>query len=101
MKKEDLYSVEIIGGSSRVPCFKSAVKEVFGLEPSTTLNTDEAAARGAALKCRVRKSFELLDKLKALNIVFKFKSTKFKFESIIFKFLLNLELTPGASSAFF
>ena len=53
LKKEDLYSIEIIGGSSRVPCFKSAVKEVFGLEPSTTLNTDEAAARGAALKCAI------------------------------------------------
>ena len=36
-----------------MPCFKDAVKAVFGLEPSTTLNTDEAAARGAALKCAI------------------------------------------------
>jgi len=53
LKKEDLYSIEIIGGASRMPCFKDAVKAVFGLEPSTTLNTDEAAARGAALKCAI------------------------------------------------
>ncbi|CAG5086615.1 Oidioi.mRNA.OKI2018_I69.PAR.g11284.t1.cds [Oikopleura dioica] len=53
LKKEDLYSVEIIGGASRMPCFKDAVKAVFGLDPSTTLNTDEAAARGAALKCAI------------------------------------------------
>merc|ERR1711937_1034297 len=36
-----------------MPCFKSAVQATFGLEPSTTLNTDEAASRGAALKCAI------------------------------------------------
>jgi molecular chaperone DnaK (HSP70) len=30
-----------------------AAKEVYGIEPSTTLNTDEAACRGAALKCAI------------------------------------------------
>ena len=53
LKKEDLYAVEIVGGATRMPCFKEAVKAVFGLESSTTLNTDEAAARGAALKCAI------------------------------------------------
>jgi len=53
LKNEDFYSVEIIGGASRMPCFKQAVKDVFNLEPSTTLNTDEAACRGAALKCAI------------------------------------------------
>merc|ERR1711990_816789 len=53
IKKEDLYSVEIVGGASRMPCFKSAVQSVFGLEPSTTLNTDEASCRGGALKCAI------------------------------------------------
>jgi molecular chaperone DnaK (HSP70) len=36
-----------------MPCFKSACQATFGLEPSTTLNTDEAASRGAALKCAI------------------------------------------------
>merc|ERR1711990_1032355 len=53
LKKEDLYSVEIVGGATRMPCFKSACQATFGLEPSTTLNTDEAASRGAALKCAI------------------------------------------------
>jgi molecular chaperone DnaK (HSP70) len=53
LKKEELYSVEVMGGASRMPCFKQAVKEVFNMEPSTTLNTDEAACRGAALKCAI------------------------------------------------
>ena len=53
LKKEELYSVEVMGGASRMPCFKQAVKDVFNMEPSTTLNTDEAACRGAALKCAI------------------------------------------------
>ena len=31
----------------------SNIKAVFGLDVSTTLNTDEAAARGASLKCAI------------------------------------------------
>lgn len=46
-----VFAVEIVGGSSRVPAFKRIVKDVFGLEPSTTLNTDEAVARGCVLHC--------------------------------------------------
>jgi len=53
LKKEELYSVEIVGGASRMPSFKLAVQSVFGHEPSTTLNTDEAACRGGALKCAI------------------------------------------------
>ena len=53
LKKEDLYAVEIVGGATRMPCFKEAVKAVFGLDVSTTLNTDEAACRGGALKCAI------------------------------------------------
>lgn len=46
-----ISSVEIFGGSSRIPSIKQMVKTVFGLEPSTTLNADEAVARGCALQC--------------------------------------------------
>ena len=42
-----------MGGSTRVPAVKQAVKHVFGKEPSTTLNTDEAVARGCALQCAI------------------------------------------------
>lgn len=48
---EDIDSVEIVGGSSRVPAVKALVKKVFGREPSTTLNQDEAVSRGCALQC--------------------------------------------------
>jgi molecular chaperone DnaK (HSP70) len=50
LKPEDVYAVEIIGGCSRIPAIKSLVKAIFGEEPSTTLNADEAVARGCALQ---------------------------------------------------
>ena len=54
LKVEDIYSVEIVGGSTRVSAIKNTVNSVFGKEASTTLNTDEAVARGLALQvCRI------------------------------------------------
>lgn len=51
LKVEDIHSVEIVGGSSRVPAIKRLVEEVFGRPISTTLNQDEAVSRGCALQC--------------------------------------------------
>lgn len=50
LKPNDVYSVEVLGGASRIPAFKRAVMQVFSKEPSTTLNADEAVARGCALQ---------------------------------------------------
>ncbi|KAK3607630.1 hypothetical protein CHS0354_010679 [Potamilus streckersoni] len=50
---DEIYSVEIIGGSSRIPALKDLVTKVFGKEPSTTLNADEAIARGCALQSAI------------------------------------------------
>ncbi|XP_046748462.1 97 kDa heat shock protein isoform X2 [Diprion similis] len=51
LKLEDIHSVEIAGGSSRVPAIKRLIEEVFGRGTSTTLNQDESVARGCALQC--------------------------------------------------
>ncbi|GIY22192.1 heat shock 70 kDa protein 4L [Caerostris darwini] len=51
LKPGDIDSVQVVGGSSRIPAFKSLIQKVFGKEPSTTLNQDEAVARGCALQC--------------------------------------------------
>lgn len=50
LSTSDIAAVEIVGGSSRVPSVKNSVQKVFGQEPSTTLNADEAVARGCALQ---------------------------------------------------
>lgn len=53
LSTDDIYAVEVVGGSSRVPCIKDLVTKVFGKEPSTTLNADEAVSRGCALQCAI------------------------------------------------
>ena len=50
---EDIHSVEIVGGSSRIPAVKSLIEQIFGKSANTTLNQDEAVARGAALQCAI------------------------------------------------
>ena len=51
LKIDDIYAVEIVGGSSRVPAIKQLIEQVFQKVPSTTLNQDEAVSRGCALQC--------------------------------------------------
>jgi heat shock protein 4 len=53
LSKDDIYSVEVVGGSCRIPAVKELVKKVFNREASTTLNGDEAVARGCALQCAI------------------------------------------------
>ncbi|KAM4727422.1 heat shock 70 kDa protein 4a isoform 2-T2 [Anableps anableps] len=53
LKKEDIYAVEIVGGATRIPAIKERISKVFGKELSTTLNADEAVARGCALQCAI------------------------------------------------
>uniref|UniRef100_A0A8C9X3Z6 Heat shock protein 4b n=1 Tax=Sander lucioperca TaxID=283035 RepID=A0A8C9X3Z6_SANLU len=53
LKKEDIYAVEIVGGASRIPSVKERISKFFGKELNTTLNADEAVARGCALQCAI------------------------------------------------
>ncbi|XP_055626484.1 heat shock 70 kDa protein 4L isoform X2 [Toxorhynchites rutilus septentrionalis] len=50
---EDIHSVEIVGGGSRVPAIKHLIEQIYGKPASTTLNQDEAVSRGAALQCAI------------------------------------------------
>ncbi|RWS02158.1 Sar s 28 (heat shock protein 70-like protein 1) [Dinothrombium tinctorium] len=63
-----LSAVEIVGGSIRIVAIKRLIKEVFGIEASTTLNADEAVCRGCALQCamlspsfRVSRDLQIID----------------------------------------
>ena len=50
LKLDEIHSVEIVGGSTRIPIIKEIISNVFQRELSTTLNLDEAVARGCALQ---------------------------------------------------
>lgn len=52
-KPDDVYSVEVVGGSTRIPIIKSVIEKVVGKVPNTTLNADEAVSRGCALQCAI------------------------------------------------
>ncbi|KAI1308177.1 adenyl-nucleotide exchange factor sse1 [Mortierella claussenii] len=58
----DIDAVEMVGGSIRIPALKERIQAFFGKELSSTLNQDEAVARGAALQCAILSpSFKVRD----------------------------------------
>lgn len=76
LKREQLTEVEIVGGTSRVNIVKRVLGDILGTDPTainyglkTTMNADEAVARGCALQSamlssRVKvKPFNIIDKL--------------------------------------
>jgi len=74
--KKQLHEVEIVGGTSRVNIVKRRLSEILDLDMNavnnglkTTMNADEAVARGGALQCAMLSSrmkvapFNILEKL--------------------------------------
>jgi len=49
----DIHSVEVVGGTTRIPALKERISAFFGKPLSFTLNADEAVARGAAFACAI------------------------------------------------
>lgn len=54
LETEDIHSIEITGGSSRIPEFQKLTALIFGKTPNTTLNRDEAVSHGGAIYCAMR-----------------------------------------------
>jgi heat shock protein 4 len=53
LKVEDIDSIEMIGGCTRVPVIKETISKFFGKPLSFTLNQDEAIARGCTFSCAI------------------------------------------------
>jgi molecular chaperone HscA len=53
IKKSDLQSVVMVGGSTRMPMIREAVSEFFGLEVNTSVHPDEVVALGAAIQADI------------------------------------------------
>jgi heat shock 70kDa protein 4 len=49
----DIDSIEMVGGTTRIPSLKDRVSAFFGKPLSFTLNADEAIARGCAFACAI------------------------------------------------
>ncbi|MCD4701097.1 MAG: molecular chaperone DnaK [Candidatus Aegiribacteria sp.] len=65
LTNEDLETVVLVGGSTRIPMVRSLVEEAFQQEPVHSVNPDEVVAMGAAIAGSVvsgqRKDLVLLD----------------------------------------
>ncbi|XP_031436250.2 heat shock 70 kDa protein 4L, partial [Clupea harengus] len=53
LSRDDIYAVEVVGGATRMPAVKDRISRFFCKDVSTTLNADEAVARGCALQCAI------------------------------------------------
>ncbi len=49
LNAEDIKEVFLSGGSTRIPIVRKSISEVFGKEPTSTINVDEVVALGASL----------------------------------------------------
>jgi len=50
LKPEDLKSVVLVGGSTRIPLVRQVAGEIFGREPDTSQHPDETVALGAVIQ---------------------------------------------------
>jgi molecular chaperone DnaK len=53
LKPADLDDVILVGGQTRMPMVRALVKEIFGREPNTSANPDEAVALGATIQAGI------------------------------------------------
>lgn len=53
LKPTDLDEVLLVGGSTRMPLVRRIAAEIFGREPNTSQNPDEAIARGAVIQAGI------------------------------------------------
>lgn len=53
VSKYSIHSVEIVGGTTRIPIIQKAIQEAYGQTLLKTLNTTECIARGAAIQAAV------------------------------------------------
>lgn len=53
LSAEDIDEVLLVGGSTRMPAVRDAVKSFFGKEPNSSVNPDEVVALGAAVQAGV------------------------------------------------
>jgi len=53
LKAEEISTILLVGGSTRIPAVRKLAHDFFGREPSTSVNPDEAVALGAAIQAGV------------------------------------------------
>ncbi len=76
VRLHDIRAVEIVGGATWIPVVKAQISKFFKKDVSTTINADEAVARGCALQLSGNKQHNL-DNLKCKGVIMFNVSNKF------------------------
>lgn len=63
LSPNDMDSVILIGGATRMPIIRSAVSKMFGILPYSNINPDEAVALGAAIQVALKERNSALDEV--------------------------------------
>jgi molecular chaperone DnaK len=63
MSPSDIDIVLLVGGSTRIPAVKESLRQIFGKEPTESVNPDEAVAIGAAIYSGLRTDSSSLNPL--------------------------------------
>ena len=79
----DIDFVELVGEATRIPCCIEVIKDIFGKEPSRTLNSTDCISRGCALQAAMLSpnyqvsGFEVEENnQQPISISYKFKGTE-------------------------
>lgn len=81
LKVDEIHSIELVGGSSRIPMMETLAEKVFGKIPIATMNRDDAVARGCLLKSLMivkRRSYKINEKPFTDNQIHKLTSSKMR-----------------------
>merc|ERR1719410_3372937 len=69
VKKDQIHSVELVGGSSRIPAVRQIVSDLFSVQPSYSLNADEGVSKGCGFQAAANSN--------------KFRTKTFKVEEVV------------------
>lgn len=55
LSPSDIKSIILVGGSTRMPCVKKLIKDMFGKDPIISVDPDESVALGASIQSSILK----------------------------------------------
>ena len=104
LKQSTIDFIELVGEATRIPIAIKQIHEVFGKEPSRTLNSTDCIARGCALQAAMLSpnfqvaNFEVEEyNVQPISISYKFKGTEKVVTKELFKVASSFPSTKSVT----